>query len=234
MEEFWIHKYELGVDNKKALLIFPHWNASHWPYKLLAKYFSDFHTIVYYCASSLMSANTEATIKNFALLEKTVLDDIANLKARGANSFNMYGVSLGSIMAFRATNILVGQNGNAGGIILNLSCASFPLAVWSGSATQSIKREWDSKGVSYSEVERAWACLSPINNLTNLKKTKILFFASSRDTVMCPSNVMSLASILADNFPKAKIRFNAFFGHYFGGAKNFLCLGAMRKFLEKN
>ena len=70
MKDFWIHKYESGVANKKALLIFPHWSAPYWPYKLLAKYFSDFHVIVYHCASSLLGADVEATIKNFALLEK--------------------------------------------------------------------------------------------------------------------------------------------------------------------
>ena len=233
MKDFWIHKYESGVENKKALLVFPHWNASHWPYKLLAKYFSDFHVIIYQCADFLLSADVGATVKNFALLEKTVLDDAARLKTAGANLFNVYGVSLGSIMAFRAANILAGQNWNVGGVILNLSCASFPLAVWSGRATQPIRKAWDSSGASYSGIEKALGHLSPINNLTNLRKTKILFFASSRDMVMCPSNVTNLADMFIDDFPKAKTSLNSFFGHYLGGAKNFLRLRAMRKFLVK-
>ena len=232
MKDFWIHKYESGVANKKALLIFPHWSAPYWPYKLLAKYFSDFHVIVYQCADSLLNANVGATIKNFALLEKTVLDDATRLKTAGVNSFNMYGVSLGSIIAFRAANVLAGQNGNLGGVILNLSCASFPLAVWSGCATQSIRKEWDSNGTSYVEIERAWTHLSPINNLSHLKEVKIFFFGSKKDAVMSHSNVMNLANMLVANFPKAKISLNSFFGHYLGGAKNFLRFGAMRKFLE--
>lgn len=233
MEDFWIHKYERGIENKKALLIFPHWNAPLWPYKLFGKYFPYFHTVVYHCAGSLLSADVEATIKNFALLEKTVLDDVVNLKTSGISQFNTYGVSLGTVMAARIANLLVGRRECVGGIVLNLSCASLPFSVWAGSATQLITKALKRQNVDYLMLEKAWHHLSPIENLSNLKAVKILLFASKNDAVMGPSNVLRLADALRD-FSGAETRFNAWLGHYSGGAKNFLCLRAVRKFLEKN
>lgn len=180
-----------------------------------------------------MSADVEATIKNFALLEKTVLDDIANLKARGISQLNTYGVSLGTVMATRAADLLVGRHEYVDSIILNLSCASLPFAVWTGSATQLITKALKRQNVDYLMLEKAWHHLSPIENLSNLKAVKILLFASKNDAVMGPSNVLRLADALRD-FSGAEIRFNTWLGHYSGGTKNFLCLRTIRKFLEKN
>lgn len=231
MENFWIRKYENGIENKKALLIFPHWNAPLWPYKLFAKYFSDFHAIVYRCAGSLLSADVEATIKNFALLEKTVLDDVANLKTSGISRFNTCGVSLGTVTATRVANLLVGRRECVGGMVLNLSCASLPFAVWAGSATQLITKALKRQNVDYLMLEKAWHHLSPIENLSNLKATKILFFASKNDAVMGPSNMLRLADALRD-FSGAEIRFNTWLGHYSSGAKNLILTGTIKDFLD--
>jgi|SRR3989344_8193345 len=232
MEKFWIERHENGVENKKALLIFPHWGAPIWPYKWLAKYFADYHAIVYRYSNSLLSSDIEATFRNFDLLESAALSDIKRLKSEGIRDFSFYGVSLGSVMALRAANILAFAHGKVGGVVINLSCADFPFAVWNGSATEPIREDWRGKGVSYSEVDQAWFYLSPINNLSRLKETKILFFGSEKDAVMDPPNVMSLADTF-NNFPKAKIYANAFLGHYLGGAKNFLRVRTIKNFLER-
>ncbi len=233
MEEFWVERYESGIGNKKALLIFPHWGAPLWPYKLFAKCFSGFRTIIFHYSDSLLSSDIEATCKNFTSLESAVSRDIKYLKSKGVRNFSFYGASLGSVMAFRIANFLAFADDKVGGVILNLSCASFPFAVWSGSATQPIRKDWGRNGIGYAEVDRAWQYLSPVNNIAHLRNTKILFFASEKDAVMNPPNVASLASALANSFPKAEIYTNDFFGHYLGGAKNFLRLKTMRKFLDK-
>ncbi|MDP3934836.1 MAG: thioesterase domain-containing protein [Candidatus Giovannonibacteria bacterium] len=233
MDKFWVERRESGIDNKKALLIFPHWGASVWPYKWLAKYFTDYRITIYQCPSSLLSSDIEATFRNFDLLESAALSDIKRLKSEGVRDFSFYGVSLGSVMAFRTANILAFADGRANGVVVNLSCADFPFAVWNGSATEPIREDWRERGVSYSEIDQAWSYLSPINNLQRLKETKILFFASKKDAVMNSPNVMDLADTLASSFPKAEVYTNVFLGHYLGGAKNFLRLRTMRKFLDK-
>ncbi|KKT56846.1 MAG: hypothetical protein UW81_C0020G0010 [Candidatus Giovannonibacteria bacterium GW2011_GWC2_44_9] len=233
MEKFWVETHENGVENKKAILIFPHWGAQLWQYQLFAKWFSGFRTIIFHCPDSLLSSDIEATFRNFDLLESVILSDIGHLKSKGIYDFSFYGASLGSVMALRAANILAFADGRVGGVVVNLSCADFPFATWNGSATKSLREDWRKNGVSYSEVNQAWSYLSPINNLSRLKETKILFFASKNDAVMNPPNVMGLADTFANYFPKAEVHTNAFLGHYLGGAKNFLRLRTMRNFLER-
>lgn len=233
MEKFWVGKYENGVDNKKALLIFPHWGAPLWPYKWLAKYFSDFRTIIFHYSDSLLSSDIENTFRNFDLLKSAALRDIECLKSEGVSNFSFYGTSLGSVMAFRVANILAFAEGKVNGVVVNLSCADFPFAVWNGSATRPIRENWEDQNISYEEVDKAWSYLSPINNLACLKETKILFFGSKKDAVMNSPNVTDLTDTLASSFSKAKIHTNAFLGHYLGGAKNFLRIRTMRKFLER-
>ena len=234
MANFWVlRRYEGNLNNKKALLIFSHWGAPLWPYQWLAKYFADYRVIIYQCPSSLLSSDIEATCKNFASLESAVWRDIYCLKSKGIRDFSFYGASLGSVMALRAANILAFADGMVGGVVVNLSCADFPFAVWNGSATRSIREDWESQDISYAEINKAWRYLSPINNLAHLKETKILFFASKQDSVMNFPNVMDLTGTFAANFPKAEIHTNAFLGHYLGGAKNFLRVRTMRKFLDK-
>ena len=233
MEKFWVERRENGVDNKKALLIFPHWGAPIRPYQWFARYFVDYRTIIYHCPSSLLSSDIGATFCNFDFLESAALCDIKRLKSKGIYDFSFYGASLGSVIALRTANILALAYGKVGGVVINLSCADFPFAVWNGSATRPIRKDWENRDISYAEVNKAWSYLSPINNLQRLKETKILFFASKKDAVMGSPNVMSLADTFANNFPKAEVRNNAFLGHYFGGAKNFLRLRTMRKFLDK-
>lgn len=232
MEEFWIKRYESGVGNKKVLLIFPHWKARILPYKLLAKYFSDFHTIIYHTPSSLLSPDLEFTISNFRLLESVVFGDIDFLKSNGLSSFNTYGASLGTIMAIRIANILAGGGGCLDKVVLNLSCASFPFAVWNGDLTRDVRKKLEEKNVDYNILETAWDYLSPARNLFNLKNAKIFFFANLNDGAFTPPNVKRLIKEVK-NFPNHKIKRGYFFGHRLGVIKNFLSLRATRKFLEK-
>lgn len=214
-----------------ALLIFPHWQSSAWTHKAFAKSLLDFRAIIYHYSASLLTSDIEFTLRNFEKLENEIWSDVARLKTEGVALFDFYGTSLGSIVATRAANLLAGRRENIQHIILNLSAASFPSAVWNGTATRHMREEFNARGVTYDQLEEAWGFLSPINNLSNLKRQKILFFASLRDKIFGESNVKNLVAEFHANFPNAKIYTNRFLGHRSGGAKNLLRIRIIKDFL---
>ena len=97
-------------------------------------------------------------------------------------------------------------------LILNLSSASFPYAVWNGKATRHIQKELAAKGITFEELNKAWGYLSPVNNLENLRGVSILLFASSRDDTFGRSNVAELIAELKKNHPRALCS-RIWFGH---------------------
>ena len=233
MENFKIRRYQLGFGSKKALLIFPHWGCSAWPYKLLALAFPGFRRIVYQYSSSLLNSDIKFTADNFAKFERAISVDVKRLKAEGVESFGFHATSLGTVIAAKSAKSLADIGENISHIILNLSAASFPCAVWHGRATRETRDGLVRRGIGYMRLEREWGFLSPINNLAGLKKeTKILFFASLEDNTMEKSNVDDLIVWLKKNCPNAEFHFNVSLGHRWGGIKNMLRVRIVKKFLE--
>ncbi|MDO8522922.1 MAG: thioesterase domain-containing protein [bacterium] len=233
MKDFWIKRYESGAENKNVLLIFPHWKASVWFYRLFAMLFKDFHTVVYAYADSLLSPNISNTIDNFAELETAVLADIKKFQLSGANQLNIYGVSLGSVIATRIASSLAGQ-GEVIALVLNLSAASFPRSIWEGTATFRIRKSFQKLGVTFGNLNGAWNFLSPAENMVNLKNSRMLFFLSLPDRVMVPSNVQALVEEIRRDYPKVDFHFNRFLGHRLGGIKNLLMTPTIKRFLKQN
>jgi len=167
--------------------------------------------VLYHYSRSLLTADIPRTVERFGFLEKTVRNDFLSFKRDGVDSLCFYGSSLGSILATRLANIAKAE-GFKVSLVLNLSSASFPYAVWNGKATWHIRKELEAKSVSFEELNKAWDYLSPINNLGNLQRAPILLFASSRDDTFGRSNVAELIAELKKNHPRALCS-RIWFGH---------------------
>lgn len=211
MENFKITRLEYGRDGKRAFLIFPHWGSHLFIYKMFVKLFPGTYRVLYHYSRPLLTADIPRTIERFGFLEEAVRKDFISFKKEGIDSLCFYGSSIGSILATRLANIAKVE-GFRVSLILNLSSASFPYAVWNGKATRHIQKEFAAKGVSFKELNKAWCYLSPINNLENLRQAPILLFASSRDDTFGRSNVAELIVELKKNHPRA-ICSRTWFGH---------------------
>ena len=229
MQNFEITRLEYGRGNKKVLLIFPHWGSHLFVYKMFVRLFPGTYRVLYHYSRSLLTADIPRTVERFGFLEKTVRNDFISFKKEGIDSLCFYGSSLGSILATRMANIAKAE-GFKVSLVLNLSSASFPYAVWHGKATRHIQKEFAAKGVSFGELNQAWGYLSPINNLANLRLAPILFFASLRDDVMCKSNVGRLIEELKENYPNAVCSLTKL-GHTLGGIRGFFGRNIIKCFL---
>ncbi|MDP3785300.1 MAG: hypothetical protein Q8R12_04525 [bacterium] len=229
MENFKITRLEYGRGSKRAFLIFPHWGSNLFIYKMFVKLFPRTYRVLYHYSPSLLTADIPRTIERFGFLEKTVRNDFISFKKEGIDSLCFYGSSLGSILATRLANIAKAE-GFKVSLVLNLSSASFPYAVWNGKATRHIQKELAAKGVTFEELNKAWSYLSPVNNLKNLRRAPILLFASSRDDIFGRSNVAELIMELKKSHPNATCSLTRL-GHTLGGIKGFFGRSVIKPFL---
>jgi len=229
MQNFKITRLEWGRGGKQALLIFPHWGSYLFIYRIFARLFPGTYCVLYHYLCGLLSADIALTTSRFEFMEKLVRKDFTSFKRDGVNSLCFYGVSLGSVLATRLANIAKAE-GFEVSLVLNLSSASFPYAVWNGKATKGIQKKLAAQGTTFEELDGAWGCLSPINNLENLRRAPILFFASLRDDVMCRGNVGRLIEELKENYPNAVCSLTKL-GHTLGGIRGFFVRNIIKRFL---
>lgn len=231
MENFKITRLEYGKGGKRALLIFPHWGSHLFVYKMFARLFPGTYRVLYHYSRSLLTADIPRTIERFSFFEKTVRNDFLSFKRDGVDSLCFYGSSMGSILAARLANIAKAE-GFKVFLVLNLSSASFPYAVWHGRATRHIQKELAANGISFEELNKAWGYLSPINNLANLRYVPILFFASLRDDVLCRSNVNKLVEEFRQNYPQTQCLLSGF-GHRLAVTKGLFRVSLVQQFLPR-
>jgi hypothetical protein len=228
----WPERRDFGEGNDKVLVIIPHWGASKLPYNLLGAILSrDFHVRIYYYPQTLLTSDVEKTIDNISFLEEAVLDELGETTP---SFIGIYGVSLGSVPAARIANVLASRNKKIPlRLVLVMSGANFPQAVWNGSSTRSIRKGLEDKGMTDREVWNKWDFLSPVNNLTflYLRQIPILFFGSMQDYTITPINIEIMRYVLEDEYPSAAVFLNRFLGHRIGGIFNMLRIPLLRSFL---
>lgn len=232
MDDFWVKRYDCGETNKNVLLIFPHWGSNVGVYRVLARFFPKFRVRVYQYADSILSSDLEATTRNFAYLEKFVLSDVSDLRANGSDKFLFLGNSLGVVPELRIANQAVYSGYDVTHVVLNISGAHMPYAIWNGCVTRDIRKSFNRQGISFSELDRKWGHLSPIRNLDLLQNSKILFYACLNDDVIVRSNVALLVDELRSNHPNAILRYNRFLRHKSSAIFNMLNFTKVRNFLE--
>lgn len=232
MDNFSIERYENCKKSDRTLLFFPHWNSHRLIYKLLMKFFPDFRVVMYWYSSSLLSADINITRSRFEEFEQRVLGDLKVLRG-SSRTIDFYGVSLGSVLATRIANVFASNGGSVSHLVLNLSAADFPYAVWNGTATRKIKQDFIDRGIPFEEVHAAWHYLSPIMNLDRLLHSDIFLLYSLNDNVLVPSNVSALVCELKRRNSKPAVYYNQWCGHRWGGVNNlFLKSFMVRKFLN--
>lgn len=226
-----------SLKNTSVLVIFPHWGTAYWPYEFFARLFSkEFRVLVYYYSDDLLTADIEATLRNMLSLEEFVFDDLANISK--LSSLSIFGVSLGSTIATRLANRIASPNGGhiketPLHLVLCMSGASFPWAVWYGESTQHIRRELEAQNMTIHDLTGAWSQFSPIQNLSFLKtkNVPILFFGSRRDKTLDTTNVRVMERRLQTEHPRARIFLSRFLGHRACGIKSMLRVPLIKKFL---
>lgn len=194
----------------RALIVFHHWNAQKHQ-RQLAAYFSKRGVTVIEMAlpyhfdrsrpgstyaDYMLSANIGRTIQS---VRQAVLDGrklIAWLKAEGYGEITVLGMSLGSWVA----GLVAAHDDLVSKASLFLTAGSLADMVWTGRATQAIRRSL-SHDINLSDLKRAW---HPINQETYARKLsrpglELQLVLAKRDTVVVPELSQRFEQVLRDN-----------------------------------
>lgn len=222
------HRFVSG-DRNNIALIFPHWGASRRSrsYWFLRSAFNalGYMSISYFYPEETLCPDIENTRERFMAVEALAHSDCQTL---GSRIKVIYGASLGTTWATRVANRYA--NTPVTRLILNLSGASFPYAVWNGASTKHIRAGFEQKDIWYIKFRDALDCYSPIHNLQNLAGTRILFMPSLNDSFICRENVLAMIEELK-GYPRVRIAPSKL-GHKSAGVVNMFRLGLLPQFLK--
>lgn len=183
---------------RSAVIILPHWSAPTWGYQNLAGYFARLGlTAVEFAppyhglrmregsliSDHFLSPNLGRTIRSVRQAVIDTSDVVTWLKQRGHDRVAVIGFSLGSCIA-----------GLAGAFDQRIRCTALLLTagdfadvVWSGRATQHIRRAVE-PAMTLDELKSVWSIISTGTFARQLGRSghDTLIFSGTRDTVVKP------------------------------------------------
>ncbi len=181
---FSFRKKIIGKNNKKIIFLICGWPGKIWHYYLTAKILErkGFQSIIYEYDESILSSSIENTIKNTYVIKNDVLKEIINLKKIGCKDFSIFGTSYGNIISF----IIANKEKSISKLIINLVGSDLAETVWTWNKGRDglVKKGIKKQNISLNNLKQKWAELSPINNINNLKKLKVLFYLAKKDDVI--------------------------------------------------
>lgn len=181
---FKIQSQAFGQKNKKIIFLLAGWGNSIKPYWLFAKILQlhGYHVIVYVYDKEILSPHIKNTVTNFILVRDTILKKIYDLKKLGHTSFYFFGTSIGTTLTLMVAN----KNSDISKIILNLTGADLVETVWGWGdrLNPEFKKGFQEQNITLPELRNHWKQLNPINNVENLKATKLLVYLAENDDVI--------------------------------------------------
>ena len=168
-----------GKENKKAIIIFPHWDAKPYHYYLMTRRLSrDYCVILYNYSSDLISTNLKQTTKNF----DTIMDDVnktIDLLSDKYTSFSVVGFSIGTYLAF----MIAKQNQKIEKIFSVTASSSFSDILWNGENNKKERMKFQRKKISQRKTRIAWSKIAPAFNIDKIKSRVFLVLTKNDKTI---------------------------------------------------
>jgi dienelactone hydrolase len=183
---------------RRAVIVLPHWNSTVANYEHMGKWLCRLGLTTVYmslpyhderCPSGgeggdgLVSANLGRTIRSCRQAVVDARAMVAWLWTRGYRRIGILGSSIGSSLA----SIVAAHEPRVSVLAQLLTASDFGEVVWTGRATQHIRRALESR-LTLEQVNTAWSVLSPISYVERLRKRNIpvLVVAGRADRVFLP------------------------------------------------
>lgn len=220
-----------GSENKKIVFLLSGWCIKQWMMWYFAKQFerNGYQCIVYTYENNVFSPDTKKTVNDLLRVRDDVLDRIKQLKEQECKDFNIFGASLGTIIALLVAN----KSSDISRIILNTTGSDIAEVVWSwDNVKKYFKNALISQGYSLVQLKKDWSVITPINNINNLKNKKILLFLSQKDELIPYKLGEALGDVLSKYKYDVQIRTNIHSAHLLSGILNLFNTKVYLKFLN--
>lgn len=229
---FSFRKKVFGKNNKKIIFLICGWPGKIWHYHLTAKALNlhGFQSIIYEYDESILSSSIKDTINNTNLIKNEILKQIKFFKEKGCKNFSIFGTSYGTIIAFMIAN----NSKDILKIIINLIGYDLAETVWTWNKGKDslVKEGIVKQNISLKTLKEKWAELSPINNINNLKKTKILFYLAQKDEVIPYRFQTRLFEELLKINKNIQVEHDIKYNHFISAMMNLLNYKKYIKFLK--
>jgi esterase/lipase len=223
---------EYGKRNSRILIMLTGWGNQQWMYLPLATVLArkGFRIFVVTYDAGILSPDIEKTVSSFLAIRDQVVKKIRNLRTQGHTDISLYGVSLGSSLAFMIAN----DCGKIQKLVVNLTGANIAESVWSWDIVNKVfKQTLVKNGMTLEKLKKEWYELSPENNLTNLKQTQILLQATKRDEIIPFEQTEKLITLLKNKNISVTTQISSRFAHLLTGAINVYNNSSYVSFLKK-
>ena len=203
----------------KAVFLLAGWKVKYYQFWLFAKIleWAGFQCILYVFNDDFFSPDIEQTAANFHKAQNEILGEIERLRNKGVMNISIFGVSLGSALAFMVAD----RSRAVSKIIINMSGLDMVQSVWGwGEKTNpEFRRHFRRANITLSDLQKGWFDINPKNNIANIKNRNILLYLSERDEIIPYAEGLVLADSLKKN-NHLRVMVSKRLNHFYAAVKN--------------
>ena len=198
------------VEGSKTLVIcLPGWGQGIWTWKRVKKNIvnSGDSFLAYEFPREILSNNHDLTRKCFEVIDKTVREDINEMKEKyGFTRCILVAVSLSSSYG----SMVYKDNHDINEILLIVPGENLARDMWHGVRTQHLRKSFDQLGIDLPKLENFWHSMASENNLP-AKGTNVSLYFGKEDAVIPYKFSIRLADILVEKCFKTTSKSLSFF-----------------------
>jgi esterase/lipase len=203
-------KSDFAYKTDKLVVLLPGWCVTPKQNRILMDKIKKFSILSYTFSSDILTSDYKSTLNCFQSIKAKVQKDIRDLRKRhNFSEIMVIGVSLGCVNACMVAN----DNKLVDKMYLITPGHCLAESLWYGIGTDSIKKEFENKGITLSALKKYWQQLAPENNIDRLQGKEIRIFVSKSDIIIPYSYGKKLFELLKKKKYVVQYSENIFYGH---------------------
>ncbi|MDB5181866.1 MAG: hypothetical protein JWP13_629 [Candidatus Saccharibacteria bacterium] len=179
-------------------VIFPPWNGADRLIRILEGrlHRAGSATLTLALHGQILRPDIQGVIDSFTYIQEQVSLEIEKLQDKYAyEAIHLTGISIGTI----PLSLVAQRTKHISKATFVVGGSRFAPSVWEGARTQGIRRAFEDKGVSLTELETAWSGLDPAMSATALKGRPVELYISETDTFVPTIYQDELVAALRDS-----------------------------------
>lgn len=201
----------LSQKSNDLYVMLPSWGFHHAEQygKKIAKLGHSF--LGYEFPVGILNTNAHDTRRYFEMLRDRAVDDIRKLREKyHFINVHLIGISLGCVHASMVSSIY--PEFKTVTLVTPGHCLADSL--WYGIRTQHLKKEYERKGVTLSQLKDEWKVLAPEHSTTGVTNARVKVYLSYSDTVIPYRFGKRLVEVMQNRGLRPEVVENAHLGHY--------------------
>ena len=198
-------KYFLNQNAGSLVVIFPGWHTHNFPVNILARrLIREGKAVVYYdFDNNLLAADEDKVKKSFMHIRDSIKHDLEEInKSHHYAETSLVGVSLGGLTLGLIASVY--QKFDSATFVV--SGDYLAVNTWYGLRTEKIRQQFQRLHVSFSNLEKDWAKLAPIEYAKYFSGKRVKILIGKYDSFILTEHQERLAKALKSNASEIEIK----------------------------